>query len=251
MPGNSNRGRDAVVKKLRETPGQAKSLGRKDFTLSAGTANARSEVASYKAKVPLAVREGAAARVTFTAGEEFTTDATAGNAETFTLAHNVVDTKNATPFVLYDDGAVVQPDSVDYGANSFTYTDGATGSTLHAFYVARDPGAVEVEKVAPKTGASVSETLHEDTTSGLADRNQNKEPVRMDFAHPLEGVVPTNWRVVVYVDSPFAVRWDDSPLTTSNGDEATNAVLSIPIHQFDRDVPGLEQAVKEQALGLR
>lgn len=250
MPGN-NRGRGgSVVKKLRETDGQAKSLGRAQFTLTAGTANERSLVASVKADVPFAVREGVAARISFVTAEEFTTDATAGTAETFNLAHDIVKTDNATPFVLYDDGAVVQADSVDYAANSFTYTDGATGSTLHAFYVARDPGAVTVEKVAPKTGSAISEDLHEDTTSGLADRNQNKEPVMMDFGHPLESVVPTNWKLNVYVDAPFAVRWDDSPLTTTNGDTATNAVLNIPIHQFEQDVPGLENAVKAQAIGL-
>lgn len=242
--------KQAVVQQLQKAGGQQKALSRTDMDLTDGVANERSLVASYKAKVPLAVRENAAARLMFVTAEEFTTDGTASNTETFSLAHNLVQTKNTQNFVLYEDGARVQPDSVNYSGDSFDYTDDQTGSTLHAFYVARDPGAVTIEKVAPKASSQVSEEIGEDTTSGLADRDQNKEPVEFGFMDPLEGVVPTNWKLNIYVDAPMAVRWDDSGLTTSNGDEATNAIVDVPIFQFERNVPGLQKAVKRAALGL-
>lgn len=240
----------AIVEQLEETPGKSKHLSRTDMDLTEGTANERTLVASYQADVPLAVLEDAAARLMFVTGEEFTTDGTADNQETFSLSHNIVETKNTQNIVLYESGSRVQPDSVDYSANEVKYTDDGTANDLHAFYVARDPGAVTIEKVAPKAGSSVSKQIGEDTTSGLADRDQNKEPVEFDFMDRLEGVVPTNWKLNIYVDAPAAVRWDDSNLSTTNGDEASNAIVDLPIHQFQRNVPGLEKAVKRAALGL-
>lgn len=239
-----------VSQRMKQIGGSDQSLGRQDFDLSPATANEDSLVAELKADVPLAIRENAAARIAFTTGEEFTTDGTAGNTETFSLSFNAVDTRNATSFLLYDDGAIVQPDAVDYSANSFDFTDGGTGSTLHAFYLARDPGAVRVEKVAPKAGGQVSEDLLDDATSALVDRDQNKEPPEFQFSKPFENVVPANWKLQVYVDAPAPVRWDDSNLTTSNGDVAMNAVLTIPIFQFADKVEGLSDAVKASALGL-
>lgn len=239
-----------AMQKLRETPGNSKTLGLRDFTTSDGTINERTLVASYEASgVPFAIRDGAAARIMFVTAEEFTADGTA-NTETHTLSYNLVETKNTQNLVLYSDGSRVQPDAIDYANDSFDYTDGGASETLHAFYVARDPGSVSIEKVAPKSQASVSETLEEDTTSGLADRDQNKEPVEFEFTKPLEGVVPKNWELRIYVDAPVPVRWDDSGLATSTGDTATNALVSVPIVQFEENVRGLSQAVKASALGV-
>lgn len=245
------RGQDPV-QALQNTPGDAKALSRRQMDLSDGTADERTEVASFRADVPFAVREGAAARLMFVAGEEFTTDGTADNTETFNLANNVVETSNTENVVLYEGGSRVQPDSVDYSADSFDYTDDGTGNTLHVFYTARDPGAVTIEKVAPKTSSQVSKELADDATSALADRDQNKEPVEFEFTHPLEGVVPMNWTLKIYVDAPFAVRWDDSGLANPNdpNDVASNAIIDLPIYQFERSVPGLEKAVKRAALGI-
>jgi hypothetical protein len=241
-----------AIQRLRETPGKVKQLDRKTMTLTDATAGERSLVASYKARgVPFAIRDGAAARLAFVTAEEFTTNTTADDAETFSLSYNLVDTVNTQNLILYDSGTRVQPDSVDVAANEFTYTNpDAAADTLHAFYVARDPGAVTIEKVAPKTASQLSETLDEDTTSGLADRNQNKDPVKFEFHKPLEGVVPANWELRIYVDAPAPVRWDDSSLATSNGDVATSAIIELPIVQFEQTVPGLAEAVKRDALGI-
>lgn len=238
------------IKQLKQTPGGEKHLAKADMTLKAGTAGEESVVAEYQTDLPLVVREGTRARIMFAAAEEFTTNATAGDAETFSLSHDYVSTVNASDFVLYAGGNRVQPDSTDTAANTFSYTDGGTGTTLHAFYTARDPGAVRIEKVAPRSGSQVTEDLHEDTTSALADRNQNKEPITFDYGSGSQGVVPGKWTLRVVVDAPFAVRWDDSPLATVNGDEASNAVFDLPVFQFDRDVEGLGRAIKAEAIGI-
>mgnify|MGYP000002912574 FL=1 len=235
---------------LKEKGGRSKALGKSAFDLSDGTAGERTLVASREAQVPIRVREGPAARLAFVAGEEKTTNATADDTETFSLSHNLVDSKNTENLILYAGGSRVQPDSIDYANDAFDYTDAGTETTLHAFYVARDPGVVTVEKVAPKTSSQMSETLTEDTTSGIADRDQNQNPVQFEFTDPYQGVVPANWSLNIYVDSPFAVRWDDANLSTSNGDDATNALIDIPIVQYEGTVSGLGRAVKRSALDL-
>lgn len=240
-----------VVQRLQQADGDRKTLGKGAMTLTDGVANEETIVATYEADVPFVVRDDIGSRIQFVTAEEFTTDGTAGNTETFSLGYNLVETKNTQNLILYDDGGRVQPDSINYSGDSFDYTDGATGSTLHAFYVARDPGSVRVEKQAPKTSSQISDDLTEDTTSGLSDRDQNKQPVEFEFTHPLDGVVPTNWKLNITVDAPAPVRWDDDNLTTTNGDEASNALVSIPIFQYEENIRNLEEAVKRQALGLQ
>lgn len=238
------------VDALKETPGDRTTLHRKQFDLTDGTAGERSLVAEYTANgVPFRVMEGVAGRIMFVTAEEFTADGTA-NTETHNLSYNIHESKNTQNLVLYSDGNRVQPDSVDYANNSFDYTDSGNSETLHAFYVARDPGAVTIEKVAPETDARLSQDLDDETTSGLADRNQNKEPVKFNFTEPLQGVVPKNWKLRVYVDAPMPVRWNDDNLSTTNGDVATNSLVSIPIYQYESQPKGLDRAVKQAALGL-
>lgn len=240
---------DAVLNELMEVDAQPQRIKRQDFDLFDGTANQRSKVASYKPKLPIAFREHTPMRLALVAGEEFTTNATAGDTETFALANNIVDTPNTTALVLYDDGGRVQPDSINYSGDSFDYTDGGTGSTLHAFYVARNPGTVEVEKTAPSAQSGMNETVFDDVTSILAERNQNKDALEFEFDEsPLEPVVPARWTIDIYVDVPYAVRWDDGGLTTTNDDTALNAILSVPVRRAEQNVENLGQAVKRDII---
>lgn len=240
---------DHVIDELTEVGTQPQRLKRQDFTLTDGTANQRSKIASYQPDLPLALRDDAPIRLAIVAGEEFTTDGTADNTETFSLANNIVDTPNTTALVLFDDGARVQPDSVDYSADSFDYTDSGTGSTMHAFYVARNPGQIEVEKTAPTSSSGMNEKVFDDVTSILAERNQNKDSLMFEFdGSPLEPVVPARWTIDVYVDVPYAVRWDDDNLTTTNGDTALNAIVSMPVRRAERNIEDLGQAVKRDII---
>lgn len=84
--------------------------------------------------------------------EQFTTDGTNGNAETFNLTNNIVqsagrsqetagagagevNTQGAQNLVLYDSGTQVQPNTIDFGANQFTYEDAGSNSTLDVYYL--------------------------------------------------------------------------------------------------------------------
>lgn len=243
MPGNSNAAEQAV-KALNETPRASQKLKRANFDLSNAVANQRSKIAEYKAELPLAVRQ-APMRLMFVTHESFTTDGTAGNTETFSLANNLIDTSNTTDLVLYEGAARVQPDSIDHAADSFDYTDDGTSNTLHAYYVPRDPVQVEVEKQAPAGQGNIGEVIYDDATSVLHERNQHKEPPTPSFAaSPLQGVVPKDWTIEVYADGPVALEWDED----TDGTAATNAILTIPINRYESNVQGLGRAVKQDIL---
>lgn len=238
-----------AVKELQQVPANNQRLKRKDFDLSNGAANARTKIASFQAQVPLAFREKAV-RMVFITVEEFQSDGTAGNTETFNLSHNALQTSNTGDFVLYENGNRVQPDAVDYSANSFDYTDDGTGNYLHAYYVPRDPVQVEVVKRAPKAQGRVEDPVFDDTTSILHERDQHRDPPEMDFDgdSPLSPIVPRKWTVDIYAEGPVPFEWDDSDETNSQGTTAVNAVVSLPIKRAESDVDGLAQAVREDII---
>jgi hypothetical protein len=237
-----------VLERLAEVDSSNQRLRKSDFELTNGAAGQRTRIARFEAESPLALREGAPMRLMFVEVEEFTTDGTADNTETFSLSQNLIETVNTADLVLFDDGAAVQPDAVDYANDSFDYTDGATGSTLHAYYVARDPVQVEIERVAPRAQGAVQDTVFDEATSLLHDRDQNKEPATFDFDHPLDSIVPRKWYIDVYADGPVGFDWNDDSTATPQGTEATNAIISVPVRRGKRDVDGLAQAVREHII---
>jgi len=238
-----------IIQALRQTPSEGQRLRKDDFDLSNGQSGQRSRIATFEAESPLALRRDAPMRLMFIEVEEFTTDGTADNTETFNLSNNLIETVNTTDLVLYNDGERVQPDAVDYGAESFDYTDAETGSTLHAYYVCRDPVKVEIERRAPRAQGAVQDVVFDDVTSILHERNQNKEPPQFDFDHPLDSIVPRKWYVDVYAEGPVGFDWDDDGTNNPQDTEATNALLSLPVNRAKQDVPGLAQAVREHIIG--
>jgi len=234
-----------VVKRLQQTPATRTRIRRQDFDLFNATAGQNSKIAEYTAEMPLVIEEGRPARLMFVTVEEFQTDATASNTETFNLSNNLVQTPNTENFLLYENGSQVSADAVNYSGDSFDYTDDGTGNYLHAVYVFRDPIPVEVRKAAPSAAGGQHETLLEDVTSSLAEGNQNKEPPTFDLPHsPLQGVIPRNWRIEVYADGSPAIEWDDSSETNSQGVTAISPILDVPVKQAGQKVKGLSNAVK-------
>jgi hypothetical protein len=229
-----------VVAALQGVPAVEQRLRRADFNLTNGSSGSKTQIAQYQAGVPLAIREDRM-RLVFVTREEFTTDGNANNTETFTLSNNVIETANTTDLVVYNSGSRATPDSIDYGADSFDFTDSGTNNTLDVYYVPRDPVQVTVEKHAPAGHGSVSEVLYDDATSVLHERNQNKTPPVPSYTSPLQPVVPKDWTIEVYQDGPVALEWDESTRNTT----ATNAMLSIPVNRAEEQVDGLGRAVKQ------
>lgn len=237
-----------IIQKLKGVPASNTQLRRGDFDLSNGTANQRTKIAEYQAETPMFLRPDAAMRLAFCAVEEFQTDGTADNQETFNLSNNILQTPNTADLVLYEGSTRVQPDAVDYAANTFDYTSTNTGTYLHAFYVPRDATQVEIERQAPRSQGSVSDVPYDDVTSLLHERNQNKEPPTMDADNVLDLFVPRKWKVQVYANGPVGFAYDDSDTANSQGVSASNALLKMPVRKAAQDVPGLAQAVKQRMI---
>jgi len=226
----------------------AKSRLRKaQFTLSNGTANERTQVASFEAETPLVLREQADIRLMLTTVEEFQTSGT-GSSETFNLSNNIIESPNTANLVLFSDGNRVQPGSVDYSNDSFDYTDGGSQERLHAHYVARDPVQVQIEKEAPRAQGNVTEVVWDGATSLFHERDQNQEPLSFDFDRPAAKAVPRKWDINIYADGPYPIEWNDEAEANSQSTVATNAIISLPVKVASTNVPDLSDAVKRHII---
>lgn len=249
----ANNARHDALERLQQSNLKQSNLTKGDFDLTADTANERTLIAEFEAPYPIVFREKEI-RLAVTVVESFTTTATA-DTETFNLSQDIANTANTQAFVLYTDGDgsgsgfnVVQPDSVDYDADTFTYTDSANAENLYAYYVARDPLKIELWKEKPGTTGSIGEMLYDDYTADFHVRNQNDEAPRMEFnKSKYQAVVPKDWKVRMYSDGDYSLAWEDG---NSDGTTATNAIINFPAFRAPRNISGLSREVT-QDIGRR
>lgn len=229
-----------IMQRLRNTPTSRDTLTRGDFSFSTGSQGVRSQVAEYKPSRLISLSEARPLELSIVAVERKTTDGS-GTAQTFTLSHDLIDSNAiAESLALYADGAKVQPDSVDYGADSFTYTDDGTVQELVAYYTSGTQALVEVQKTAP--GGS-TETLFSADVGSLHRRETAKTPLSFDFKQsPLQPVVPTDYRLEVYVNAPYTAAYTYSD-NDGNESDGSNAALDVPIRGAGSSVDGAKRAV--------
>jgi len=212
-------------------------LTKADFDTSAGTPDQRSEVATYKTNRPLAIDQNRVFDLSLVAYETFTTDGTAGNTETFTLSNDLVESNAiGDSLVLYENGSEVQPDSVDYGADTFDYTDDGTANDLEAYYAAGEQARLEIQKVAPN---GTPETLYTGDLGMVHRKDLAKNPLRFDLdLSPFQPILPKNFRLEVHVDAPYTVAFEQGDTT------ATNALFDIPTLGAPSEIEGLAGVVR-------
>lgn len=227
----------------RMTPGK---IGAKRFragTTSATTVGERSRLARIEAPAARGLLEGPKNpfKIALPAYESFTTDATAGNTETFTLANNLIKSPNTNNVVLYEAGSRVQPAAVDYTNDAFDYTDDGTGNTLHVFYTTDAAGEVELVKRAPDGRSSSEVTLDSAALHHIAHQDQTDQPHYLSFSKDADGWVPTDFALEIYVNAEYQVALEDP-----NGDGATadNALFQLPAVKASEQIPGLPSAVR-------
>jgi len=232
--------REEVLNRLRSVQTSNQWIRTSDWDQSQNTTGELSKIAEFQADQPIAVRGGVAADVHLVAYEQFTTDGTADNQETFNLSHDIVDAVSvADDFVLYEGGSAVDAGSVNYANNSFDYTDDGTNNTLHAYYVVGEQALLQFRKTAPKSHWDVLKELD----SGIVNlREQTRDPVTFDFRDPFDPVIPTDWRLEVYLDASYPVQWADD---TDSEATADNLMLDVPIRRSAEEIPGLADAVTQ------
>ncbi|MCU4716864.1 hypothetical protein [Halapricum hydrolyticum] len=228
---------EEVFARLDRVESANKRLEVSDFDQQANTPGELSKVLSYKAERPLFVRPGVGVDLHFVVHEELTTDGS-GTQQTFNLLNNLIDSAPVgDDFLLYSGASEASADSVDYDNDSFTYTDGGSIETLHAYYVSDAQAKVEVRKSAPKRYFDIID----ERDAGMANlRDQNRDPITFSYEDPVTGLIPKDWSLEIYIDAPYIVQWDDED---DPGAEAVNALVSIPIRRSRENVMGLEDVV--------
>jgi hypothetical protein len=239
MPGIKQR----VIDRLRRVDHDTTRLTQGDLDRSLGTADQRSRIATYKAERLFEVRQDRSFDLSVVATETKTTDGTADNTETFALGNDLIDSNAvADSLLLYEGSSRVEPDSVDFAANEFDYTSSGTDTTLTVYYTAGDQASIDIEKEAPSGSV---EALWSDDVGMVHRRDQNKDPLSFGFRKPLQGVIPTDFRLNVYVTAPYTatlVGQDGDGNTTV--EPAINALASFPIAGAPGTVEGAAKATR-------
>ena len=232
--------RQEVMNALATVPTSNQRIAGSDWTYYSNETGTHTKIADYQANQPIAVREGVPADIHIVAYEEFTNSLGSSDQTTYNLSHNIVDADSvADDLVLYEDNSAVSADSVNYSGNSFDYTDSGGGSRLHAYYVVGTQAVLEFRKTAPK---SHYETMKEADAAILNRRDQSRDPAEFDFDHNLQGVVPTDWTIEVYLDAAWSFQQVDDQETSATAD---NLFLDVPIRRSAREIQGLSRLVTE------
>ncbi|QCS43413.1 hypothetical protein [Natrinema versiforme] len=242
-----------IKNKLKAADWVPGSITLREFDTQPGTPGEASVVAEIKLGRPLQLRDDpdSELRLVLPAHEHFTTNGTADEQETFELGHNLIESPSTQDFLLWEDGNVVQPDSVDYDDNSFDYTSSGTETDLDVFYVPRNPASVEIRKTAPGAGGKVNQTLKEAQTAILHTRDQAQQEIQFGFDRtPLQPYLPRKFKLQVVVDAPYTVAFE-APERANGTPRARNALLSLPRFQTEARIEGLGAAVKQDMIGVR
>jgi hypothetical protein len=255
--------RQEVIRNLRDSDLQPQNISKTDFTLFNGEVGDTSKIAEYEAPYPITLREQPI-RMMLPNHDAFYHDGTVTPEQTHSLGEIPLETTNTNPFDVYaDDTRLSRVDSapgngeysVDYGAGEIT-VEQDTDVTIHTFYFTNAPVKVSVFKRKPGTVADIGESVYDDITADLHERDQNDSAPSLSFNDALEPVIPTDWKIIIYADSDeYSVQWDDSNTDTSgnktvNGVSATNAIVNLPAFYSPDSVAGLNSAVSE-SIGIR
>jgi hypothetical protein len=230
-----------VIKKLRQMAGDPTRLKRSEYDdFYDGTSGEKTLIASFKAPNPMVLRPDRPLRIVAPAFETFTTSGN-GNSETFTFGNSITESPQSVDLILYADGSQEAEDSIDYANDTFDYTDDGTQQDLAVYYISDDDADLIIERQAPATNGSVSDRVFDTPLALMHQRDQNKQPRQFAVGEsPLQRVVPTDWKINVYIDAEYTTKFEDS---ANGGTEAVNGLLSVPYKQGHREVDGLGTAV--------
>jgi len=227
----------SVIQRTLNAPRNPKRLRTGQWDYSDTQAGTESVMAEYKAEVPISIRPDVALDISIPAYEQLTADGD-GAESTYNLSHSLVDDPaGAQDLVLWADGNRVQPDSVDYDGNSFSYTDDGTGQRLDVFYLSDEQAELTLRFSAPRN--LYNEPLSLDVGLNHA-RDTNEDPVtfqpdRSDIKGALEGVAPTDYTLEVRINAPYQVVRE-----ADNGATADNLVWELPVWKAQQPIDGLD-----------
>jgi hypothetical protein len=229
-----------VLQEASQVPRNATEITPSDWSFYETTKDEKTLMADYQVNTDHAIIQGKPIPVHVPAHETFTTSGN-NNSETFNLSHDLIDAPaKADDLVLYSDGNSASAGSIDYANDSFDYKDGGSTEELDVFYLPADQAELTVRLSAPKN--HFNEPVRVD--AGRANlRDQNREPITFEASptQPLEGVIPTNYTVEVYLDAPFQFDYTGD----QSGATADNLSLHLPVWRAARGVDGLDDVKRD------
>lgn len=229
-----------IMDRLNELNFQRQSLGVGAFAHEPSTSGQLSKIAEYQAEVAMTVRPDSPIDLHIPAFREYTDDGT-NNTETVSLNHDLADTPAVgEDVVVYRGGTKISPAAVRYGADEIDIDTNGNDEDYYIWYLSGEQARVVLRIVAPRN----FQNDIVDRDLGLANkRNQGRDPITVDLNGPLEGAVPTDYKLEWYVDAPYPVNY--SPAGTAA--TADNTLLLVPINRGSGTVDGLE-ALKRAAM---
>jgi len=231
--------------RLAEVPNQPGHVSPDDMSTSVNSQGQRSRIGRFTASTAHRLRQGREnpLRVALPAYQGFTSNATADDTETFSLAHSVTDSPITQSVVVWIGGTYYgTPDAVDYSADTIDVTDGGTSNNVHVYYVSDEPAPVELRKSVPQSSSDGSQRVYNANLGLVHGSPQQEQPEFLSLNQtPAQAWVGTDMTLDLYIEAPYTVRWTDP-----DGDDTnpTNALFQIPVRKGAREVAGLTSAVK-------
>ncbi|WP_254272167.1 hypothetical protein [Haloarcula marina] len=234
-----------LAERLEQTTRQPGHITPEKMDTSVNSQGQRSEIGTYRVDTAHYIRQGRdnPFKVAIPAYEKFTSDGSAGDSETFSLTHDLVDSPVTQSVVVWLDGTYYgTPDAVDYDADTIDVTDPNTNSNVHVYYIAGDAASLELRKRAPGESTKQSQRLYSANLGLVNAAPQLEQPEYLRLTdsqmHPWLGA---DMEVIAYLDAPYTVRWTDND---GDGTEPTNALLNVPVMRGSSEVRGLTAAIK-------
>ncbi len=234
--------RDELLTKLQEVSSRPDRLPLRDMTvgLDETTRDGLDRVAEFVADQMIVLRGDDKFVPGILARESFTANSDGGDAETFELSHDLIDSGHLSTdvSVFVDDGTVAQvwPDSVDYAADSVTVSTPADAEVT-IFYASGAQGRMLLRKVSEK---GITADVIELDPGLVHRRDKLSDPIQLDFDRPLEPVIPEHFSFELIADVPYTPA-----VTVPSGDErAPNPVVQVPYYRVLSDISGAQSVVR-------
>lgn len=238
-----------VIDDLRDVSRTSGGIGPTNFRAEADTSvnttGSRSRIAELPVETVHQIRTGRSNpfRLAVPAYEQFSSDGTGGNTETFNLSHDLIECPNTQDVLVYIGGSYYgNPDAVDYANDSIDVTDPGSNNNVHVWYMPGDTATLEVYKATPSSSASANEELYTEALNLANQTKQAEQPEYFELGQSaLQPFLASDMRLNVYVKAPYEVRFEDPA-----GDGATpdNMLLHIPVKRGGTTVAGLKSLIK-------
>ena len=231
----------AVRRALAQMPTRSDELTPDAFAHEQGTAGKWSSIGTLQADLPFAVQDGNI-KLAIPCYESFVTDGTQNNAETFDLAHPIVESPDTLDAVAYaSDSYLGAPSAIDYTAGTVEYADPGTNRDLHVFYITSAPATFELEKQSKNQNAQeVLKTL----SLGLVHRtDQNEQPEHIRLRDGLTRFLAEDMTLHLRVKAPYVAALSVVDSASGTRVDATNAVTQIGVTRGTDNVAGLNEAI--------